>query len=402
MSDHYDEHGENREHLNRVRPRGKGANGGVGSRRRRHPNKVFTRKLSEQEQQRAEDVVRAVIKTCALTLTDAERGETSKMLCRDFQLDGAEEREPHLLWKAVKASPNRLLVVNANKRYLKAIIYAYGLYETVVSAADWHFNMHIHELSELSGIRLTPGFSLLRAILRVAIDYEEDNPESDHHGKWSRDALAIQWLMSQGVRADRVEAYQKENGGGVDEWSRLAARPARGALKKQEVEVLASRMEGDAIKREEANAPTESAEDLDSVFRWGEADLGDLRSRERVALQKLCGGGPWLSEMLLYYSREKGIGPVEGMISLVVGDPDSPLGVRHVNTLSVGDVTSDDARLVRGFRLLANRLSVVLTRGERYTWNEAAWRHDRYNARAEAERRRASWQPRGRPYRSKL
>ena len=77
-----------------------------------------------------------------------------------------------------------------------------------------------------------------------------------------------------------------------------------------------------------------------------------VETREQHRLQKLVGGGVWLNPMLLYYSREKGIAPSEGMISLVVGDTDSPLGVRLVSTMSVGHMVADTTTLSQGFKWL--------------------------------------------------
>jgi hypothetical protein len=402
MSDHYDEHEEQRETLRQHRPVGP-----RGPRKPRKDGKPHTRVLSKREQENAEGVVRAVIKNCALKLTDAQRSNTEEILRHDFKLEVSEKGPPAIL-KAVLRSNNRHRVIKGSKKYLEAVIYAFALYDIIVSSDEHDMGMYIGLISEHTNIPLTPCFHLLRAVLRLAIDYEEaKEPKSDNHGKWSRDAQAIEWLLSQGIRPDGVRNYQKKYGGGVDKWSRLAAKPAN-ATKKQVVEVAASRMEHDHVKRADPNSClNELDEDEKSkkahgkVTKWGNMDPGTWRSRERNRLEKLGAEGPWHSEMLLYYRREKGIGPGEGIITMVIGDPGSPLGVREVGTLSVGHVTSDECRLAKGFKLLASRLSIVLSQDERFSWNEAAWRHDRDNARAVAERRRASWLPRGRPYKPK-
>ena len=116
MSDQYDEYAEQRETLNAHRRHGKGM---WGKRKTRKDGKPHTRILSKREEERAADVVRAVVKLCALPLTNAERRKTSAMLGHDFQLHGADKLGPSALWNAVKASPNRHLVINANKKYLK-------------------------------------------------------------------------------------------------------------------------------------------------------------------------------------------------------------------------------------------------------------------------------------------
>jgi len=390
MVDQYDEHSEQRETLNAHRRHGPG----WGQRKPRRDGKPHTRRLSKREEERADDVVRTVVKLCALPLTDMERSETAAMLGRDFQLHGADKLGPSTLWNAVKVSPNRHLVINANKKYLKAIIYVYGLYETVVSADDLSLALHVKRISELTKIPLTPNFSLLRAILRFAIDYEEDNEKSDQHGKWSRDALAIQWLISQGMKSNQVEAYQKKHGGGVDKWSKRMSKPAAVSMKKQEVELVASRMEKELrekdkldvektwirkIEEEEANE-----KNGDGITRWSKV-APIVETKEQHRLQKLVGGGVWLNQMLLYYSREKGIAPSEGMITFVVGDPSSPSGVRHVSTMSIGHVVAGIATLADGFKWLCKLARRLFGPKNPYTMSEAAWRHGRDENRAKSQ-----------------
>jgi hypothetical protein len=357
-----------REHVRR----GKGSRGGVGSRKRRNGGNPLTRKNSDAEVQRVDDRIASQAKRHAREFLPGEKEALTAMLTNTFNLDVS--RSPWTLWEQVHISNNRMMVRNADKAYRDALAYAYAVYCWVICSED--VRTHVLAMQEKCRIKVSGKFNLLATVLECVIDYSRDGKLNLH--ALSRDCQAIRYLISQTCSPYAIEAFYEEYRGGPDKWSRLVSKTAVSAETKQtQTDVRACKMERDELRRSKVAAEAEDFDDDEEKgpFKWAEVDIAG-EAKEQHQLQKLAGGGLWESQMLLYFAREMKIRPEEAMISMVVGDPQSPLGVRLIATRSIGHVVMESesmAWVLDRWILKARRLLRPYSPG---SWLEAAWRHD--------------------------
>lgn len=301
-------------------------------RKPKQDGKPYTRRPSAREAERADDVVREIVQAQALDLPEKDQEANDALLRGEYRLETKGVASPASLIKRILESDNRQQVITASRRYLKAIIYAYAIYLFIVSRDKFALDVYARNVSEKTGIPLNLKFDLLVAVCQLAIDYERGKKGTDHRRKWSRDAHAIRWLIKEGIQPHQVLEYQKQHGGGVDKWSRLASEEAKTAQQKQEVSVTAAMVERD---RADDKRKSEAADKYMNDIPETEDELDRHQaSREQNRLRYLADNDPWL-EGLLYAARSKGLKPGEGMVILLAGD-ESAIGARHIGSYSIG------------------------------------------------------------------
>lgn len=185
-----------------------------------------SKRASLKQMQREEIAVKAITKATQMELSEKQL-KRSKRLFRTIFPEGAVVSHPPAFWSHIQGNEGKFAVRRANEAYLKALQVAYAIFEYVCCTGP-NFFTHVMAICERLKIRPTSSrFDLLKAILELVIDYSEvlDDKPSVDRSSISRDAIAIRYLMQQGVRSYAVMKYQAQYGGGVDKWSRLASKP---------------------------------------------------------------------------------------------------------------------------------------------------------------------------------
>lgn len=124
----------------------------------------------------------------------------------------------------------KLVILRADKRIVEAIAFVYLVFETICTLNDWHRELHIQKLAELTMTRLKCADDLLGLVAEAIIEYgrkrSDGSADRDRTAK-CRHVAAIRWLQSLGIHSWEVGSYQATNGGGVDLWSRNWANDKR-------------------------------------------------------------------------------------------------------------------------------------------------------------------------------
>jgi len=336
---------ESRSEMAAIRAVGNGSRGGPGAAKRRK-KKAKPRRLSARQAERREDTVKLIAENAAQKLFAECRSQTEDLLLQQFKMPRIEEMQPAAFWKTIADSDNRALVRHANKKYLDAIVFAYAVYVWVVGSEPWKCELHINMISEKAGKSITPKFDLLRTILQLVIDYDDNDSEQHKLNRkyWSRDAQAIRWLISNNIPPHNVKSYQKDHGGGVDEWSRLASKTATADSERIATDVDVR----EARRRWKRDPGWEALDDyLDDVVPEPTID-------EKPRVTRID------NVLLRYFSEKKGLRPGEGLMVIIVDDPAVPEGMRIVRTDSLGKLHPPGKKLNQELAMLFRAARVLI------------------------------------------
>ena len=122
------------------------------------------------------------------------------------------------------------LVRVSRKDYLRALDHAYAVAMFIAGAPQTERATLLDDLCREAELKFTASTNLMSLAARAVIDYGraggKPNPESRR--LWSRDANALLYLHSQGVRPGGISEFRKKNGGGVEAWAEAWSKRKRG------------------------------------------------------------------------------------------------------------------------------------------------------------------------------
>ena len=268
-----------------------------------------------------------------------------------FQLEIAKFNIHSGLWRDLVWRDQRFLVRGAHHRYRLAISYVYAIYEWVINYSGY-IDLHVDAIYARAGIEPSPKRPLLNVLLGLLIEYDPERREDA-----SRDAQAIRWLMSQNVAPHEVEKYYQKCGGGVDEWSRLAAVKRPTTVKTISTDAVDSRAEpapscaSPDENQTNTDAVETSAESAPSDKRHGDSQTGDGAGSQTSWVRKRYHVGADIEEdysvmgvrvgeegVLRYAVGEKSLAPGEGMVIFIAGDSSIPIGARLLRIVNLGPI----------------------------------------------------------------
>jgi hypothetical protein len=229
---------------------------------------------TRMEQTKRVDVgISAFAKKAAISLKGKSLNKTKKLFSHIFP-DKEIARNPGKFWTTVVEYNQKFSVRNADLKYLEALVVAYGIYNYVRASDDFDFHIRMIRARLKSEQSSMAKFDLLKAILKLVIDYRgrmKDGVWKINNSAISRDALAVAWLDRKNIAPYKVVAYQDKNGGGVDKWSRLMSKGATSSAGGQEAAVSAVARH-DAQEKADRRARRDVGADSDEHF--SSRDLG--------------------------------------------------------------------------------------------------------------------------------
>jgi type I site-specific restriction-modification system R (restriction) subunit len=189
---------------------------------RKREKSTKPRKISAKQQNREENAARQIASQIKMALTKKDLKKAYKLL------DGIYPNKdnnvvPMAFWKAVAGRAEKFSIRKHKREYVIALQTALAAIE-VLSAAELNIEIHVNAISEISGVPTSSKqFDIFKLVLSLMFDYRVKNGSEklDSHDL-SRDAAALRYVISQGVRSHNLLAFP----GGVDKWSRLASKNA--------------------------------------------------------------------------------------------------------------------------------------------------------------------------------